>query len=103
MVNIPFRNNTYHPHQVNKPIYQYLNKVVALNINKIAMTFIKGQSGNPDGRPAKKKPIKVRTEALLQDTLDQVSQEIKTATPEERRSFFISLISAVLPQRQIAD
>jgi len=64
------------------------------------MTFIKGQSGNPDGRPAKKKPIKVRTEALLQETLDQVSQEIKAATPEERRSFFINLAGVVLAGNQ---
>jgi hypothetical protein len=57
--------------------------------------FQPGQSGFPSGRPPRKKPIKQRIENLLQSNLDRIEQEIETASPEDRREFFVRLIGAV--------
>lgn len=57
--------------------------------------FKPGQSGCPTGRPPRKKPIKQRIENLLQSNLDKIEHEIETASPEERRDFFVKLIGVV--------
>jgi hypothetical protein len=61
--------------------------------------FQPGQSGHPSGRPPRKKPIKQRVELLTQKILDKIEQEIEGASAEERRKFFIEMVSVVMPTK----
>ena len=61
--------------------------------------FQTGQSGFPSGRPPRKKPIIQRVESLTQKMLDKIEQEIESASAEDRRKFFIDMVSVVMPTK----
>jgi hypothetical protein len=69
------------------------------------MPFVKGQKANPFGRPKgtknkAKAPIKDRLEGLLEKTYPIIERELESATPEDRRAWFLDIANLVLPYKE---
>ena len=69
------------------------------------MSFKKGQSGNPKGRPrgAKNKAtneLREWVERFINDNLDTIANDIKELDPNERVKFFLALLNYTLPKQQ---
>jgi len=78
-----------------------INNEKTINNNK--MGFKKGISGNPKGRPkgtGHKKPVSKTLEGLIEKVAPVIEQEMKDASPEVRRSFFMDLASIALRQKK---
>lgn len=55
------------------------------------MKFKAGESGNPHGRPPKKKTINKRVETLIEKNLDVIETAMENATTSERIGIVINL------------
>ena len=72
------------------------------------MPFVKGQSGNENGRPkgsANKNTSKVRdayTE-LLEDNLQQLKEDFKDLDPKDRIKLFLEMTKYIIPQLKASE
>lgn len=65
------------------------------------MTFVKGVSGNPKGRPkAVKTNLKKRVEALIEGGLAKIQNDIDNASPEERQHLVLQLTGTIRANSQ---
>ena len=69
------------------------------------MAFIKGQSGNPNGRPrgAKNKATEDLREwlsKLISDNRATMEQDLQELLPQERLRFFLALMNYAVPKMQ---
>jgi hypothetical protein len=67
--------------------------------------YIKGRSGNPQGRPVGSKNratavLMEKVNLLIEDNWDQVQEDLKQAEPKERLRFILALLNYALPKRQ---
>jgi len=64
------------------------------------MPFIKGQSGNPEGRkPGRvKTSIKKKIEKLIDKNLPLVESELQQCSPMQRLSFIADMTRIISPQ-----
>jgi len=61
-------------------------------------SFKAGQSGNPSGG-SKGRRIKKQLESLIEKALPRIEEELETASPDDRRSFFLDLAKITLPNK----
>jgi hypothetical protein len=69
------------------------------------MTFKKGQSGNPTGRPAGTKnkateDLRTKINAWIEDNWDEMKQDYRDMEPEKRLAFFEKLLKYAVPPLQ---
>lgn len=66
------------------------------------MPFKRGNSGNPNGRPAgspnKTKPLRDQITAFVNGKWDSIEEDFESLDPKERIQLFIKLLSYTIPQ-----
>lgn len=61
-------------------------------------SFKAGQSGNPAGG-SKTRRIKKQLESLIEKALPRIEEELESASPDDRCSFFLDLAKITLPNK----
>lgn len=69
------------------------------------MTFVKGQSGNPTGRPrgATNKSTRIiseRLKSIIEDNMDKLDEDLANMNSTERVKAMTALMQYVLPKQQ---
>jgi hypothetical protein len=69
------------------------------------MAFIKGKSGNPNGRPVGIKnksgaTLRTRINDFLTGNFETIERDFESMTPTERARFYLALLKFGLPQLQ---
>ncbi len=79
--------------------------IVNYSINTIGMPFVKGESGNPNGRPKgsenkSSQLLRERISTLLEDQYEFVLEDIKQLKPKERVDAWLKLLEYAVPKLQ---
>jgi len=69
------------------------------------MPFIKGQSGNPDGRPNGSvslvtNTLRVAVQSILDDNIEQFQKDLRGLEPRDRVNTMLRLLEFALPKLQ---
>lgn len=69
------------------------------------MTFVKGVSGNPKGKPIgtksrTTKELRARLQSIIDNNLDSIEEDLQALEPKERIQCLEKLIRYVLPTMQ---